>query len=307
MMSSNDNNNNNNNNNSKSPPLLLPLPVVKKYKAFHTGGRFDSRRGVYEYCDLFELHTVRHPLHVRNFLYYQEHPTEKPAIVLVGDDNRITQKQEPQYYSASFSSSESNKTDSYPYTIVIARLYARRFYNVSKFDLEQWAIESREEENTIFIDQPIAGIAICREVLEATRELSLLHVCVAASDPQLQGKHDFERENFTISYDAIPCNFLDCSKCYREIELLNEPQLFTLGKSRYDPVVVATNKERAQRRKKVRQLKMWRDMTAILSASLEITSALDEMSDLDDDALAAAAGHGGDGGDGDVSDDGDDI
>jgi hypothetical protein len=150
------NNNNNNNNNSKS--LLPPLPLVKKYKAFHTG-RLDLRRDVYEYCDLYEMHTVRYLLHTRNFLYYQEHPTEK-SVITVGDEKRITQILEPQYYSSSFSpssssssSSSKSETDSYPpYTIVLARLYARRFYNILKFELEQWADESRQEEGTIFIE-----------------------------------------------------------------------------------------------------------------------------------------------------------
>jgi hypothetical protein len=141
------NNNNNNNNNNKS--LLPPLPSVKKYKAFHTG-RLDLRRDVYEYCDLYEMHTVRYPLHTRNFLYYQEHPTEK-SVITVGDEKRITQILEPQYYSSS--SSPKSETDSYPpYTIVLARLYARRFYNILKFELEQWADESRQEEGTIFIE-----------------------------------------------------------------------------------------------------------------------------------------------------------
>jgi hypothetical protein len=136
------NNNNNNNNNSKS--LLPPLPLVKKYKAFHTG-RLDLRRDVYEYCDLYEMHTVRYPLHTRNFLYYQGHPTEK-SVITVGDEKRITQILEPQYYSSSFSlsssssSSPKSETDSYPpYTIVLARLFARRFYDILKFELEQWA------------------------------------------------------------------------------------------------------------------------------------------------------------------------
>ena len=61
--------------------VFLPLPSVKKYKAFHAG-RLDLRWDVYEYCDLYEMHTVRYPLHTRNFLYCQEHPTEKSVITV---------------------------------------------------------------------------------------------------------------------------------------------------------------------------------------------------------------------------------
>jgi hypothetical protein len=47
----------------------------------------------------------------------------------------------------------------------------------------------------------------------------------------------------------VNCSHADCNKCFAEIEILKEPQLFTFGKSRYDPEVIATNKKRAKKRK----------------------------------------------------------
>lgn len=61
---------------------------------------------------------------------------------------------------------------------------------------------------------------------------------------------DYERNNYTITFDPVNCSHADyCSKCFAEIEILKEPQLFIFGKSRYDPEVIATNKKRAKKRK----------------------------------------------------------
>jgi hypothetical protein len=59
-------------------------------------------------------------------------------------------------------------------------------------------------------------------------------------------------------------------------------EIFILGKSRYDLDVININKDRAPRQEKLRQLKVWRDTVAVLSASIEMTFTLDEMSDIDD-------------------------
>jgi hypothetical protein len=94
--------------------------------------------------------------------------------------------------------------------------------------------------------------------LEVTRGLSLLHPCVAASEPELLGKDDFEIHNYTISYEPIGCDRVDCSKCYAPIEILDEPQLFTIGKSRHDLEVLKINTERRQYWKwRTRYILLW--------------------------------------------------
>ena len=69
------------------------------------------------------------------------------------------------------------------------------------------------------------------------------------SEEEEEDRTDYERNNYTITFDPVNCSLHDCSKCFAEIEILKEPQLFTLGKSRYDPEVIATNKKRAKKRK----------------------------------------------------------
>jgi hypothetical protein len=55
-----------------------------------------------------------------------------------------------------------------------------------------------------------------------------------------------------------------------------------VGKSIYDPEVIKLNKDRADRRKRLRQLKLWRDMLVKVAAVTRMTSALSDLDEFDD-------------------------
>jgi hypothetical protein len=54
-----------------------------------------------------------------------------------------------------------------------------------------------------------------------------------------------------------------------------------VGKSIYDPEVIKLNKDRADRRKRLRQLKLWRDMLVKVAAVTRMTSALSDLDEFD--------------------------
>jgi hypothetical protein len=219
-----------------------------KYKAFRTA-RLDNRRDLYDYVDLWEMHARRYPLHRKNYDWYREHIRQKP-LMTVGDNKRVLQLVDPQYYSESGTN----------YIVVIEKLIARRFFSVSRYELEEWTSEAQrqqQEGEVIFIERPISGIAPCREILQSTAEEPYLHPVVADSNPESQGKTEYDRHNYTIEHKPVEdCGHPDCGVCFVPIEILKEPELLTLGKPRYDEEVREATKKYRKKRRQLRFMRM---------------------------------------------------
>jgi hypothetical protein len=115
------------------------------------------------------MHATRYPLCRRNYDWQRMNPNTKPAIT-VGEDDHVMQLYAPEYWSASGTN----------YTLVITKLISRRFHTVSKFEVEQFATENSQDEDIIFIEQAISGVAVCREKLQASAEEAYMHPVVAA-------------------------------------------------------------------------------------------------------------------------------
>jgi hypothetical protein len=112
-----------------------------------------------------------------------------------------------------------------------------------------------------------------------------MHPVIANSYPE-GSKDEFERHNYTISYTAVEdCGFLDCPLCYREIEILQQPELLTVGLSRFDPSVLEQTKKYRNRRKqkKLNHLKLMRLALQAMEVSQTIMKADDDDDDDDDD------------------------
>jgi hypothetical protein len=201
-------------------------------------------------------------------------PNTKPAIT-VGEDDRVMQLYAPEYCSASGTN----------YTLVITKLISRRFHTVSKFEVEQFANENSQDEDIIFIEQPISGVAVCREILQASAEEAYMHPVVASATPELEGKTDYERHNYTITYEDVDCGHPDCSLHFDEVEHLPEPMIFILGASLHDPEVLEMNEKRAKRRKLIKM----RQMVQVLQMLTMLQAAVDSVAD--DGDVSSAAEH----------------
>ena len=151
----------------------------------------------------------------------------------MGSDKRVLQIIAPDYYSQVCGGT---------YMVLIEKLYKRRFFHVSKFDLDEWMDEARSASDIVLIEQSIPSIAICREILAGSNEETLMHPIVADSNPEAL-TYEFERHNYQINFTPVDnCGYLDCPLCVRPIEILKEPQLFYLGVSRYEERVISMNK-----------------------------------------------------------------
>ena len=169
--------------------------------------------------------------------------------MITGSDKIVQQVLEPRFYS------DLGVT----HNLLTSKLYARRFFHVKSYELDEF-LQERQEPDVILIDESLPGIAIVRKIATTTGEVGLLHQVVAMSNPE-SSTDEFERHNYTISFELIPqCGYLDCPLCYREIEILQQSELLTVGKSRYDPDVLEATKRYRDRRKKnkLRHLKLMR-------------------------------------------------
>lgn len=50
------------------------------------------------------------------------------------------------------------------YTLLVEKLHARRFFNVAKYDLEQFQFDAMQEPDVKIVAAPLPGIAIVREI-----------------------------------------------------------------------------------------------------------------------------------------------
>jgi hypothetical protein len=53
-----------------------------KYKGYALG-RYDKQNELFSHIDMYEMTTLRYPLHRSNYEYYwKQHPNEKPAVLV---------------------------------------------------------------------------------------------------------------------------------------------------------------------------------------------------------------------------------
>lgn len=154
---------------------------------------------------------------------------------------------------------------------IIKKLTARRFYNVSTEDLEEWEQASGDEESDEFVDVfvgHIDGIAVCREILEASVEE--LHPIVATTeDPSINPNADeYAKYNYGLEFEPMTYEHIDCSHCYGELQELNSPLWLVVGLpvDAKDAVELRTRKGKLKRLRKIR---------AYLNASIQAMESYD--------------------------------
>jgi hypothetical protein len=263
-------------NNANNNVIVVEARIIR-YQAYHVG-RLDTRREVYDSIDLFELVARRVSLNVRVKKWYQLHPGE-PVLMTVGSAKIITKPPEQRYYSDAVPNERPS------YNLLVDKLYAHRFFNVSKFELDAWMDEARTESDTILIEQSLPNIAIVREILAANSEEFLMHPVVEQYNPQ-RSADQYERHNHTQSFERVSsCGFLDCQLCYKDVEILEQPEFLALGGGRYDPeVIAATRKYRERRKKKLKHLKLMKTALQTISMTTATFDLLDAIDQADDEA-----------------------
>ena len=211
------------------------------------------------------------------------HPNEKPVITM-GPDSRVLEVQHPQFYSDS-------PAAEYNFCILPSLLRVRTYKNISRLDVEQWIWASQQEgpEVIVLAAEPLSNIAPVREILEATKGTEICHPVYQDFDPALD-PDPYKQENYDLTFTAVEdCSHEDCALCRRDLELLDEPELIIIGKSRFDPEVLEATKRYRQRRKaKAKHLKLMRlamQTMALTNATFETLDAGDE----GDEEIRAAA------------------
>jgi hypothetical protein len=236
---------------------------IKKYRAYRVG-LLDSRREVFNFIDLWEIECKIIPARKNNFEWHKQNNVSKP-LVTMGADKNVIQIMEPRYYSESIAGGHA---------VLPVTEWKRRFHEVPSIDLEGWISESNQESDVVMVQGPIAGNAVISEVLQQTGEFENLHLSAATSNPEFDAGLDYDaRHNFSRSYELIQCNRPDCSRCYAEIEILPETELFAVGNPRYSfENVEATNRYRARRKRILNQMKLMRLAMQAVEVTLVITT-----------------------------------
>jgi hypothetical protein len=231
MSTTTTNNHQTNNNEKEGEEVVL-------YRA-HSLGRKKRTQAyddwVYSYVDMYELHATKYPLRTENYRYYrQSHPND-PVIVNAYDNyydlnnnkRRIITLYEPQSFSE-----RAVAVGAAPlYMIVPTKLIKRRFKDTLQFDIDSYKDDNFQTENPniIFLEFPIPGISPIREILTVTREIDLMHEAVPQSEPEA-GKSDYDRQNYTISYEPVRCfSKVDCPLHFSPVKLLNPPEIVIPG------------------------------------------------------------------------------
>lgn len=253
------------------------------YRAFHLSRK---RRSLayddfaYDHTDLYELHAKKYPVLKANYRWHLNNALDRP-VVTVGKDDRIVQLTAAEYFSDKAASIGSPE-----YILVVTKLIKRRFLGpVLQFDIDQYKTENAEDPRITFLESPIPGIAPVTEILTVTRELPLMHEVIAQSHPESEGgKTEYERHNWTISYEPVDCRSkVDCSLHFTEVEHLPETHTFIIGASRYDPEVLAMNKKQAERRKRVKQEQQELNEMRLFLEAMQIMNMTDEVLDLEEE------------------------
>lgn len=116
-----------------------------------------------------------------------------------------------------------------------------------------------------------------------------MHPVVANSDSELEGKTEYEQNNYTISYELVDCGYPDCSLEYGEVEHLDPlGQIFIMGLFRYAPEVIEMNKNRAERRKRIKSLKMAKAYLQVMKMTDMLLYPEDYLHDDDDSSSSSS-------------------
>ena len=246
-----------------------------KYRAYSTRGRRDNRRETFDIVDLWELHVKRYPLHKENFDWQRRNPNEKP-LVLVGGEKRVTLVHEPRYY-------QETGAD---YVAVPTQLIKRRFHNVSEIEISEFIEDAKLEDSGIdvMLEQPISGIASVREILEASAEGHLLHPVVASADPEFEGKDEYERHNYTITFEPVSCGYMDCSLDVDKVNEFLEPQFFLLGESIHSQEFKQARLKYRERKMRIKKLKKMRTFLKAMTVLDSTWAVLDGLDAIDNDS-----------------------
>jgi hypothetical protein len=226
-----------------------------RYRAFHTSPTYNSRLGIFDYCDLYELEALRVPISMDKVEFYRDNPNE-PIITPAGEDGHIIQLDRERSYYAAASSSKDKK-----YIVVPKLLRARRFKKVSSLDLETWESESNTEEGIIFVGA-LPAIAIVREIFEATGEIAhtttsdrsqaLSRLASESPDGSLRIEDEYQAYNYEDVFKAIhSCGYYDCPICYGDLKIYRRSKLYLLGEPIDSPALI----KEAKRRKLTKLLK----------------------------------------------------
>jgi hypothetical protein len=262
---------------SSSSPYLEEEPeVVVKYRAFHTSARKYNQQDVvtYDTIDLYELHVKCFPLNKEQYDWQRMHPNEKPAM-MVGGERRIILVTDPKYYSESGAD----------HVVLPTTLIKRRYNRVAEDELSTFIEEGKNDEDIdVMLEQSIPGIAPVREILFATAEEHLLHPAVQSANPELDGKNEHERHNYTITFEPVECSsYMDCTVCI-EIIKYGEPQLFLVGASIHDPRVKEARAKYKERRARVKKLKKMHTFLKAMMVMDSTWALLDSLDAMDDDS-----------------------
>jgi hypothetical protein len=220
---------------------------------------------------MFELHVTKYPVRDVNFTWHLQNSLEK-HVMLKGEERRVTTITEPKYFTELAAS-----IGSAPYMLLPTQLIKRRFLGpVLQYDVDQYKAENSADENVIFIEDPLPGIAIVREILTVTREFELLHEAVAVSEPD-------DLNSYNVSFEPIPCRSkLDCPIHFSDVRILPESVILRIGASIYDPEVIEANKKYAARRKRVKSVA---EQLEELQASLIVNAVATASMTLTDDPM----------------------
>ena len=93
-----------------------------------------------------------------------------------------------------------------------------------------------------------------------------------------------KEDNWNIRFSAIVCYYPDCSSCYSEVVVPEEPYIVIPGLSLHDPKVTKANKKFQKKRKPIatiREMQNYIEALNVVNTTWEVFDAIDEVDDGD--------------------------
>ena len=244
-----------------------PEPIT--YRAIRTG-KWLFNQEMYDFVDIYEMQCSRYPLIQTNYDWQKMHPGEKPLAIMRPPDhswNRVTLLQAPEYWSET----------GFSYTLIVKRLKARRFYNVSEDDIKEFQQETEESEDIVFAGN-IKGVSVCREILENTMEDVICHPVIEIPEPFSSGKSEHEKytEGEGVRFEPVPCDHPDCSNCFSHP--LPKKEWYAIGSPADDPKVLEFRRKKI-RQAKLKRMKKFMQALQVMDSTWAVLDSLDAMDD----------------------------
>jgi hypothetical protein len=129
------------------------------------------------------------------------------------------------------------------------------------------------------IEQPIAGIAAVREIVQACAEEPVLHPVTANFTPE-EAKTEQQRRNYEVIYTSSDCGHLDCVIDYGQVNELPEPMLIGLGLSLHSEEVIKANQKYRKRRRLVKQARLVNKVFNTFEVMYKTFDLLDEIDNI---------------------------